>query len=183
MASQAMADLMEKYRLTDADLNKQVTDIHIEKLSHTHCKDWRRLPPYLGLSRTVRGDIDHDSGKDKAKRYDFFTEWKDRKRADATYRVLIDALSEIECRSDAEFVCQLIQPAVDCRPVHSSTSTQTTTATADTAITSTRTTSATTYTPISRSTTATVIKGRESTTTTSSPLLNADLETTAGVLP
>ena len=104
-----MADsLMKRYNLADEDCKRQISDIHLEKISQAHCKDWRRLPPYLELNRAMSDDIDHDSGKEKAKRYEFFTEWKDEKGADATYNRLVHALVEINSMSDAEYVCQLI---------------------------------------------------------------------------
>ena len=35
--------------------------------------------------------------------------WKQRKGKDATYRHLIDALIKIECREDAETVCEIFK--------------------------------------------------------------------------
>ena len=80
----------------------------------------------------------------EGRRQSAITEWKDEKGADATYKALINALSEIECGADAEFVCQLIQPAalVDCTTVNSSISTKTTSVAA---VTSTQLMSTTTH--------------------------------------
>ena len=103
-----LSSLMEK---CVGDCNRQVSDSHLEELSRTHCKDWRRIPPHLGLEGIMRDDIDRNGHDERGKRYDFFTGWKERKGADATYKALMTALLKIGSRNDAEYVCQLLQPA------------------------------------------------------------------------
>lgn len=101
--------LMEGYQLFDDDHNKQVSDSHVEELTRTHCGKWRYLPPHLGLDNTMKDDIDREYGSEREKRYNFFIEWKERKGADATYKSLISGLLKSGCRSDAEYVCQLMK--------------------------------------------------------------------------
>ena len=101
---------MASYQLTAEDSDKQVTDIHLEELTHSHCGKWRYLPPHLGLDNTMKDDIDRKFGDEREKRFNFLVEWKDRVGAEATYRALINGLLKIGCKSDAEFVHQLIHP-------------------------------------------------------------------------
>ena len=42
------------------------------------------------------------------KREKFLTEWQERKGNEASYKSLICALLELECRQEAEFVCDLL---------------------------------------------------------------------------
>ncbi len=99
---------MEGYQRKD--FSKQVSDSHIKEMSWTHCRKWRHLPPHLGIENTVKDDIDRRFVDEREKKYDFFIEWKERKGADATYEALINGLLKIGCESDAEYLCQLIQP-------------------------------------------------------------------------
>ena len=101
---------MEDYQISDKECSKQVSDIHLQKLTRTHITKWRLLPPILGLEEAMKDDIDHESGDEGEKQYKFFTGWKEMQGADATYKALINALLKIGCRSDAEYVCQLMQP-------------------------------------------------------------------------
>ena len=101
---------MASYQLTAEDCDKQVTDVHLEELTRAHFGKWRFLPPHLGLNNTMKDDIDRKPGDEREKRNNFLIEWKNRMGAKATYRALINGLLKIECKSDAEFVYQLIQP-------------------------------------------------------------------------
>lgn len=101
--------LMERYELTDEECSKQVSDKHLEELSRTHCSKWRRLPVHLDLDTIVQEDIDCIAIAEDDKRYKFFKEWKERIGNAATYKTLVAALLKIDCRNDAEYVCDLLQ--------------------------------------------------------------------------
>lgn len=104
--------LMKIFKLSSEDFDKQVHDDHLETLSQDHCGEWRRLPPHLGLKTIVTEDIDRNSAQSEPdKRYTFFTVWKKRKGADATYRALVTALLKIENRHAAECLCKLLKPS------------------------------------------------------------------------
>ena len=63
------------YQLTADVCSKQISDVHLEKISRSHCKDWRRLPPHLEIETIVASDIDrYQVGKDE-KRREFFFCW------------------------------------------------------------------------------------------------------------
>ncbi len=97
--------------LTDEAYNKQISDRHLEEITNAHCAKWRHLPPHLGLENIVKDDVDYSLGQERKKRFDFLTEWKQRKDNDATYKILIEALQKISCQNDAEYVSQLVQAA------------------------------------------------------------------------
>ena len=110
--------LMEQYRLSESDCGIQVTDIHLEKLSNILGRKWRSLPAYLEMKSTVIDDIDYERlGCDESdKRLSFLNKWKEMRGTQATYRKLINALLEINCRNDAEKVCKLLlKPTPPCR--------------------------------------------------------------------
>ena len=108
MAS-SLESLIARYHLTEEDVNKQITDEHIEVIlsSTSLCSQWKSLPAHLGLATTIVGDI--DSTPETEKKKDFFTTWKEEQGCNATYRKLIGSLLEILCKEDAESVCLLLK--------------------------------------------------------------------------
>ena len=98
--------LSKQYKLKKEDVGKKISDIHLDKISHSCCSQWKRLPPYLDMER-----ISEDE-----KRSSFFSKWVDEKGSDATYGKLISALLKMECKNDAEKVCELIQPVLTTPP-------------------------------------------------------------------
>ena len=121
MAHSLEHSLIARYHLTEEDVNKQITDQHIEIISRTSCSQWKSLPAHLGLLPITARDIDRGPGDEREKRNTFLTTWKAMKGSEATYKKLINALLTIECREDAESVCELLkdadsvqQPESDC---------------------------------------------------------------------
>ena len=100
--------LIARYHLTEEDVNKQITDEHIEVLSRKICGrgQWKSLPAHLGLATITAEDIDCGSVDPREKRHQFFLAWKQKKGSEATYKRLITALLKIECTQDAESVCE-----------------------------------------------------------------------------
>ena len=83
-----MSSLLEQYQLKEEDVNKQVTDLHINEISRSHCKKWKSLPAYLEMEGIVAGDIDKKPIEEDEKRCEFFSKWKEEKGSEATYKVL-----------------------------------------------------------------------------------------------
>ena len=106
---EAFLQLMSDYGMTEEHYNKQVTNIHLEELSRSGCKLWKSLPPHLELKTIVAEDIDDCREDPGMKRYKFLLKWKDMKGLGATYRQLINALLKIECRQDAEKLCDMLK--------------------------------------------------------------------------
>ena len=72
------------------------------------------VPAVLKMKRpdTVVGDIECEVGKEEERRARLFSRWQSEKGAHASYKQLINALLEIECMQDAEYVCWLIRSTV-----------------------------------------------------------------------
>ena len=108
MAS-SVESLSISYHLTEEDVDKQITDKHIEVISRFRCRKWRFLYAHLDLASIGVEDIDHMQVDEDQKRSLFFTNWKEKKGSEATYKRLISALLTMECREDAESVCDLLK--------------------------------------------------------------------------
>ena len=94
------------------DLDKVISDLHLDEIARTRCTYWKSLPSRLGLPDIVAKDIDiKGSLLESEKRSEFFRQWKQRKGLEATYRVLVKALLDIDQRLDAEYVCELLRQA------------------------------------------------------------------------
>ena len=109
MASEASARAtMEFFGLTEKEWNKEITSEHLEEISRSYCRQWKRLIPYLMMSDTTEDDVNDHPGSPREKRRIFLRTWKQMKGSEATYERLVSALLKIECRNDAESVCQLL---------------------------------------------------------------------------
>ncbi len=97
--------LMERYSLTEDKCSQPISDYHLNKI---HCSKWKQLPCYLGLDKIVAGDVSRDCATEEEKRFEFFSKWKETRGSDATYKSLISALLDCQCREDAESVCKLL---------------------------------------------------------------------------
>ena len=82
---------------------------HLNAISRSYCNQWKILIPYLKMKGITEDDVDAHSGSPREKRRIFLRKWKRVKGSEATYERLVCALLEIECRNEAEGVCQLLQ--------------------------------------------------------------------------
>ena len=114
MSDSGVSSLLAHYQLTADVCSKQVSDVHLEEISRSCCKHWKRLPPHLDLETIVVDDIDHKQVGEDEKRRLFFFGWKERRGSGASYVCLIRALLKIGSRQDAESVCRLLQPSSGC---------------------------------------------------------------------
>ena len=102
--------MMEHFKLSEADFNRQVSDSDIEEISNSFCEKWSSLPPYLEMEAIVARDIHRDHpGEEREKRCSFLKKWKKMKGLKATYKSLIHALLEVKCTEEAEGVCKLLK--------------------------------------------------------------------------
>lgn len=109
MASCSLESLVDSHHLTEEDIDKQITDKHMEDISLSQCGKWRSLPAHLELVSIVVKDIDRCNAEEEEKRRKFFTTWKGEQGSRATYKRLIGALLRTKCRQDAEFICKLLK--------------------------------------------------------------------------
>ena len=110
--SWSLPELARLYELTDRELERQVSDSHLEVISRSYCKQWKSLPPHLQLDRIVADDIDKSQKEDRVKRHEFLLQWKDIKGSHATYKQLLAALLKTKCRQDAESVCKMLKESL-----------------------------------------------------------------------
>jgi len=107
--SERTSFMVKQSQLKEEDVNKQVSDVHIEKISYTCNIPWKRLCPYLEMERNLVFDLTKFTLTEGGRRYSFFLKWKESKGSAATYKKLISALLEIKCVDDAECICKLLQ--------------------------------------------------------------------------
>ena len=101
--------LLEQYELTEDDCNQKISDYHCSEISRTLCGGWRGLPSHLGVPQIYVHDINRNSTEESERRSNFFFGWKELKGSAATYKALIAALLDIDCREDAEGVCRFLK--------------------------------------------------------------------------
>ena len=99
----ALKKLSKKHQLTDEDINKQVNVGNLELISQFCYKQWRSLPPHLGVQSNVVGEIDKTHKDEKTKCLNFLLWWK--KGSCATYKQLLNAFLSIKCEEAAEMLC------------------------------------------------------------------------------
>ncbi len=113
MSAAQRADLsstLQRYHLNESDVLQQVSNIHLQEISHSHCHKWRSLPVALDMeNHLIWEDIDLEVRDEERRRNKFFSCWQSEKGADANYKKLINALLVIGCRQDAEYVCGLLK--------------------------------------------------------------------------
>ena len=109
MSDEVINTLCAHFELADQDLDKVISDFHLDEIARTRCTYWKSLPSRLGLLDIVAKDIDSKSSlSESEKRSEFFRQWKQRKGFEATCRILVKALLDINQRRDAEYVCELL---------------------------------------------------------------------------
>ena len=108
-SSRAARAVMESFGLTEREWNKVVISEHLDAISRSYCRKWKRLIPYLKMRDITEDDINDRPGSPGEKRRIFLRKWKHMKGSEATYGRLVSALLKIECKEDAEGVCQLLQ--------------------------------------------------------------------------
>ena len=99
---------MTKHQLTDKDISKKVNVSHLEFTSSSCYKQWKSLPPILGLQSNV-ADNTHD---EKKKCFSFLLGWMTTKGSGATHKQLLTALLRIKCEEGAEMLCTKIKMSV-----------------------------------------------------------------------
>lgn len=112
--------LLCHYELTKESCSKPVCDAHLECISRSCCKYWKKLPAHLGLETIVADDIDQSQGDEGTKRHNFLCRWKEIKGTSVTYNQLLNALLKIDCAQDAEKVCAILKDSESALPVTSS---------------------------------------------------------------
>ena len=104
---------MNEYGLSEEHYNLPVSDVHAHAISQSHCEHWRHLHSYLELDEIVVSNINRGPDiLEEDKRNTFFKRWRKMKGSEATYLKLVHALLKINCKEDAESVCQLLAGSI-----------------------------------------------------------------------
>ena len=107
---------MEKYNLKEEDVNKKVSDLHIDEISRSDCNEWRSLPAQFKMKKIVATDIDRKQIAEHEKRSEFLFKWREQKGSRSTYKELIRAVLNISGEDEAEGVCKLISSPLSSKP-------------------------------------------------------------------
>lgn len=90
------------------DLEKRVTELHLQEISRNRCEDWAWLYSHLNMSQIIVNDIQKSKAKEKDRRLEFFQKWEKENGDKATYFKLLQALIANKSIADAEYVCELL---------------------------------------------------------------------------
>lgn len=105
--------LFTYYGLSEDSYGRCVSESHMGHLSSSMHSKWRLVAPQLRLKDVVpsiEGTSEARSEEEKAKL--LLILWRRRRGNEATYKSLIEALLKADCRSDAEYVCQMLKKSV-----------------------------------------------------------------------
>ena len=105
-----LKSLLEHYQLRESDIRQPVSYKHLQEISLSRCTKWRFLPAALEMENpdNVVSSIEREVEKEEERKAKLFSQWRSEKGSDAKYKELIDALLEIGCKQDAEYVCELL---------------------------------------------------------------------------
>ena len=103
-------ELCKKFKLSDEDIDKEVSDDHILEI-YPQLEKWKRVAAHLGLTQADVQAIESGARPDEElMRLYTLQEWKRKKRLDgtATYQVLLQVLTKCKCSESALQVCELL---------------------------------------------------------------------------
>ena len=100
-------ELVTDFHLTPDVLSQKVSREH--KLVIQQTISWKPVGEFL-LDEVDLKDIDKDGFDEPEKRAEMLAKWQERFGRGATYEKLIDAMIKAGKKTEAEGVCQLIEP-------------------------------------------------------------------------
>ena len=107
--SQQFYSLLEHYELTEKESNREMSNRNLNAISNSCCRRWRDLLAHLELPDILIEDLERNYAKEEERRYNFFSKWKEREGSGASYKRLVMALLDINCRDDAEKVLKILK--------------------------------------------------------------------------
>ena len=105
-----LVELCRRYKLSDEDIDEEVSDEHILEI-YPQLVKWKQVAFHLGLTQ---GDIEAIEGRarpeEELMRLYMLQEWKAKKKIDGTvvYQVLLKVLIKCNCTESASQVCELL---------------------------------------------------------------------------
>ena len=109
--SSQLVELCKRYKLSDEDIDKEVSDEHIDEI-YPQLEKWELVAHHLGLSGPDIEAIEHKAQRGvRLMRLYTLQEWKSKGTLDGTavYRVLLEALLKSGSSNSAVQVCRLLQ--------------------------------------------------------------------------
>ena len=108
--SPQLVELCKRYKLSNKDIDKEVSDTHIQEV-YLQLEKWELVAHHLGLTTSDIEVITGRAFQAELKRWHVLQEWKDQKRVDgtATYRFLLEALIKCHCSNSVVQVCELLR--------------------------------------------------------------------------
>ena len=64
----SMRSLLERFKLKEEDLQKKITEKHIDVISRTCCREWKSLRSHMEMEELVEHDIEKGPGTEQSKR-------------------------------------------------------------------------------------------------------------------
>ena len=109
--SPQMVELCKKFELRSDDIDKEVSDEHINEI-YSQLEKWEEVANHLGLTGPdIEGIVRKASSFVGLMRLYTLQEWKKKKKINKTntYQVLLEALLKCGCTSSAEDLCKLLK--------------------------------------------------------------------------
>ena len=106
-----LMELCKRHRLSNDDINKEVSDEHILAV-YPRLEKWKQVAAHLGLTQEDVTVIEGRARTDEElMRMYMLLEWKNRNQINgaATYQVLLEALLKCRCSNSAVEVCTLLE--------------------------------------------------------------------------
>ena len=108
--SPQLVKLCSRFKLSDDDIKKEVSDEHILKI-YRQLEKWRQVAAHLDLTQA---DVEAIEGRarsdEELMRLYMLQKWKEKKTLDGTasYQVLLEALISCTCSKSAVQVCEML---------------------------------------------------------------------------
>ena len=102
--------LCSRFKLSDDDIKKEVSDDHILKI-YPQLEKWKRVAAHLGLTQADVEAIESKARPDEElMRLYMLQKWKEKKTLDGTasYQVLLEALISCTCSKSAVQVGEVL---------------------------------------------------------------------------
>ncbi len=94
--------------VTDAQLENPCSNDDITAIAR-FLISWRTLAPHLGLDESEEEEIEEDGREEAEKKLKALRKWKSKFAHKATYKVLVEALVNINMAEHARHICQLVE--------------------------------------------------------------------------
>ena len=105
--SSQLVELCKRFRLSNEDIDKEVSDKHILKI-YPQLEKWKRVAAHLGLTQADVQAIESNARPDEElMRLYMLQKWKMKKKLNGTdtYQILLKALIECKCSESALQLC------------------------------------------------------------------------------